>query len=130
MSAYAGYVLVVDDDDDLRATIRELLVDEGYAVEEAGDGAQALARLRGPGRAALVLLDLMMPVMDGLEFRAAQRADPSLGTVPVVLMTAATWQDPITRVAADAVLRKPVAPGALVAEVERFAQRAEDRSTS
>lgn len=116
-----GSVLVVDDDDDLRATLRELLAEEGYAVYEAENGAQALDRLRDARRVAVVLLDLMMPVMDGLQFRRAQRQDAAIATIPVVLMTASQLTEQVNQVEADASLQKPVTLDQLLATVSRFA---------
>ncbi len=83
----AGCILVVDDERDLRDSIAELLVDEGYDVEEAGDGAEALAKARAC-HPIVVLLDLMMPGMSGWEFRAQQRGDPELSEIPVIVVSA------------------------------------------
>jgi two-component system response regulator MprA len=84
-----GEVLIVEDDREIRASIVELLEDEGYRVAVAESGAVALESLRGavtlPG---LLLLDLMMPDMDGFQFRAEQLKDERLAPIPVVLMTA------------------------------------------
>jgi CheY-like chemotaxis protein len=84
----AEVVLVVDDDRDIRETLREVLTDAGYEVVAAENGRAALEQLRAGCRPALILLDLMMPVMDGLAFRAEQLADAALETIPVVLITA------------------------------------------
>src|SRR6476661_1385409 len=86
-------VLVVEDDDDTRDSLQELLGNEGYAVLAAANGAAALSLLRAAPRARtppcdLVILDLMMPVMNGWDFRARQRADPTLAGIPVLLMSA------------------------------------------
>lgn len=81
-------ILVVDDDDDIRQTLRDLLEDEGYRVLEAANGQEALQRLRDDARVCVVLLDLMMPVMDGWEFRQEQLSDPAISGVPVVIITA------------------------------------------
>ena len=81
-------VLVVDDDDDIRETLAEFLQDEGYAVRKAANGLEALERLRENQSPCLILLDLTMPVMDGLQFRDEQLKDPSLATIPVVVITA------------------------------------------
>jgi len=80
-------VLVVDDEIDIREAVSEILAEEGYEVYGAGDGAEALrkARIFHPG---LVLLDLMMPGMNGWEFRAAQSTDPELSQIPVVVLSA------------------------------------------
>ena len=80
-------VLVVDDDADIRSTLEEILVEEGYRVASAANGREALERLRVV-RPRLILLDLSMPVMSGFEFREAQRADAELAKIPTVVMTA------------------------------------------
>jgi CheY-like chemotaxis protein len=86
-------VLVVEDDDDTRDALEELLGNAGYQVLVAANGAAALSLLRRePGARRppcdLVILDLMMPIMNGWDFRAKQRADPALAGIPVLLMSA------------------------------------------
>ena len=81
-------ILLVEDDFDVREALAETLRDEGYAVECAVDGVQALDYLRGGGRPGLILLDLMMPRMSGSEFRMVQKVDPQLADLPVVLISA------------------------------------------
>ena len=71
-------ILLVEDDFDVREALAETLRDEGYAVECAVDGEQALDYLRDGGRPGLILLDLMMPRMSGSEFRMVQKVDPQL----------------------------------------------------
>jgi CheY-like chemotaxis protein len=86
----AGTVLVVDDDDDLRETVEALLRARGYRVATAASGLEALDWLRA--RAAdtcVVLLDLMMPGMDGFTLRSTMSADPLLSPIPVVVVTGA-----------------------------------------
>jgi DNA-binding response OmpR family regulator len=80
-------VLVVEDERDIREAVEAVLVDEGYEVVGACDGADALQKLHAchPG---LVLLDLMMPRMDGWQFRAAQQRDPEVSGIPVVVLSA------------------------------------------
>jgi CheY-like chemotaxis protein len=80
-------VLVVDDDRDIRELLVELLASEGYEVASAPDGRRALAEARAR-RPDVILLDLMMPVMSGWEFREAQLRDPALADIPVVVVTA------------------------------------------
>lgn len=82
-------VMVIEDDDDIREDIREILQHEGYRVAEARDGAEALAWLRSADAPSVILLDLMMPHMDGWEFRAEQRKDPALAQIPTVLLSGA-----------------------------------------
>jgi CheY-like chemotaxis protein len=82
-------VLVVDDDRDIREALAELLEDAGYRSAIAENGAQALAWLRAhPGETGVVLLDLMMPVMDGLTFLDHRAQDDQLAAIPVVVFTA------------------------------------------
>ncbi len=80
-------VLVVDDDRDIRDTLRELLQQEGYTVATASDGAAALRELHRV-RPRLILLDLTMPGLDGASFREAQLADDTFADIPTVVMTA------------------------------------------
>jgi len=83
-------VLVVDDDASIRESLAELLGDEGYRVQTATNGAEALSLLRPPARLrpCVILLDLMMPVMNGQEFYAEQQRDPALATIPIVVISA------------------------------------------
>lgn len=82
-------IMVVEDDADVLDVIALTLEDHGYSVLVAANGRQALDKLRAAEhRPALILLDLMMPVMDGRQFREAQRRDPALADVPVVLLSA------------------------------------------
>ena len=81
-------VLIVEDDQDARGALAAFLEGEGHSVVEAAHGAEALTRLHDSDGICLIVLDLWMPVMDGWEFRAAQRKDPTLAAVPVVVITA------------------------------------------
>jgi DNA-binding response OmpR family regulator len=84
-----GLVFVVDDDDSIRGSLAEILENEGYDVHVAKNGADALARMRALDRSpCVILLDLMMPLMDGFEFRALQLADERIAGVPVVVFSA------------------------------------------
>ena len=86
--ATSGSVLLVEDDRDLRDAVAEILEEEGFAVAGAADGREALDALRGAGEFCLVLLDMRMPVMTGIEFRREQLRDPRIADVPVVAFTA------------------------------------------
>lgn len=105
-SAIAAPVLVVDDDRDLREVLSESLQFEGYDVVQAVDGADALERLRGGVRPAVIFLDLIMPRMDGREFLAEVRRDGALAAIPIVLVTGTPPQDLKREV--RAILKKPV----------------------
>lgn len=82
-------VLIVDDDHDIRESLAEILSDEGYAVATAPNGLEAVELLRkGSPNPCVILLDLMMPVMDGFQFLAERAADPGLAAIPVIVITA------------------------------------------
>jgi len=81
-------VLIVDDDQGIVDGIGELLREEGFRVVATANGAEALAHLRLGLRANVILLDVLMPIMDGWDFRAAQLADPALRDIPVVVISA------------------------------------------
>ena len=115
-------ILAVDDD----PTIQQLLVVnlelEGYDVIVAGDGEEALERIRSD-RPDAVLLDIMMPRMDGIEVCRAAKADPETADIPIVILSAKAQQDDIERgtdVGADAYLTKPFDPLDLIETVQRF----------
>jgi CheY-like chemotaxis protein len=101
-------VLVVEDHADLREMLAVLLESEGFEVHVACNGREALESLRR-SRPSVILLDLMMPVMTGDEFRAEQLADPKYRDVPVICMTAAhDGRERAARLHANAYFQKPV----------------------
>ena len=100
-------VLIVEDDDDLRDMMAQMLTIEGFNAATAANGREALDYLHSTGRPSVILLDLMMPVMDGWEFRRQQKADPELAPVPVIVLSALDPPRAAT-VDADAFLKKPL----------------------
>ena len=82
-------VMVVDDNDDIRESFAFLIRQLGYEVETAADGAEALAKLETRALPNLILLDLMMPVMDGWQLRRRMLARPEWASIPVVLLSCA-----------------------------------------
>lgn len=118
----ADPILIVDDDTDVREVLGELLADEGYTTRTCPNGRAALDILRGGARPRLILLDLMMPEMDGWQFRAEQLRDASLRSIPVVVMTASRGVDRDDLGGAE-VLQKPVGLGDILDAVERNALR-------
>ncbi len=118
-------VLVVDDDPVIRQLIALNLELEGYEVHAAADGAQAL-EVAAQVRPAVATIDVMMPVMDGLEAAAAMRADPELAAVRVCLVTARAQAADRAQAQAtpgvDAYLAKPFDPADLLAVVARLAR--------
>ncbi|MBC8068184.1 MAG: response regulator [Deltaproteobacteria bacterium] len=116
----AHQVLVIDDDEDIRVALIELIEDAGYTAVGAAHGAAALERLREQGgRPCVILLDLMMPVMDGWEFRAQQRLDPALAAIPVVVISAYRHRPSVTELDAAAYLNKPFDAAALMDVIRR-----------
>lgn len=114
-------VLVVDDDQDVRETIIDVLAHAGYEALGAGNGRAALDLLRAGMRPALVLLDLMMPVMTGAEFRDEQLADPTLAAIPVVVFSAdARVEEKSANLSPNAILTKPIQLRALLEVVQRY----------
>jgi CheY-like chemotaxis protein len=111
----ARRVLVVDDDRDNRELLVELLASEGYQVSSASDGRQALAEAHAT-RPDVILLDLMMPNMNGWEFRDAQLQDADLASVPVAIISA--FEDTLD---VDAVLGKPYLLEDVLDTVQRLA---------
>jgi CheY-like chemotaxis protein len=83
----AAAILVVDDEEDVREVIALSLSNRGYEIETAANGTDALARMRAK-RFDLVLLDVMMPVVTGIEVCRLAKADPALADVPIVFLTA------------------------------------------
>jgi CheY-like chemotaxis protein len=81
-------VLIVEDDEDLRDMMAQMLAIEGFAAAAVANGREALDYLRRAIKPHVILLDLMMPVMDGWEFRRRQQADPELAPVPVIVLSA------------------------------------------
>jgi signal transduction histidine kinase len=118
----ARRVLLVEDDEDIVESVASVLEDAGYEVEASRNGLDAIRRLR-ESPSDLVILDLMMPVMDGWEFRAAQRADRALADIPVIVITA-DRNPKAQAIHADAFLPKPFGANALLKQVEEtFAER-------
>ena len=84
----AGTILLVDDDFAILDGVSEFLEGEGYSVVSACNGVDALSQLRAGLRVDAIVLDVMMPAMDGWDFRAEQLADPGLRDIPVVVISA------------------------------------------
>ena len=117
-------VLVVEDDHDVRQAIAEVLEDNSYRAVEVANGLEAMEVLRArvaTCKPCLILLDIMMPVMDGREFLAQQRQDPDLSDIPVVVLSAhASLDESASDLRAAAYLRKPVRAETLLSAVRRL----------
>jgi CheY-like chemotaxis protein len=105
---HGDHILVVEDDHDIRHALVELLDDEGYQTRTARNGAEALSHLDRAAPPRMILLDLMMPVMDGWTFRARQLENPEWSQIPVVVMSATCDVQTASDLNADAFLTKPV----------------------
>lgn len=115
-------ILVVEDAIEIRLLLKTLLESEGYTVHEAVNGQEALDLLRSATELpAVILLDLMMPVMDGYQFREQQRRDIRLAQIPVVIMTADGHIElKRTKVEAVEAIKKPMRVDELLYVVEKF----------
>ena len=109
-------ILVVDDEADFVSALAELLEDEGYVVDTAKDGREALSRLAGGALPSVVILDLMMPTMGGAEVFSTMRADPRLASIPIILSTS----DPAQVPSGALFLRKPISVARMLETVHRL----------
>lgn len=119
-------VMVIDDEQDVRESVAEMLLASGYRVLTAEDGSVALEKMRKGARPDVILLDLVMPVMNGWQFREEQSRDPQLGAIPVVVVTA---NREVREITASEVLYKPVRPDKLMKAVERWAAHSRGQNT-
>ena len=114
-------VLVIEDDFDLRDALVPVLEYEGHRVVSVANGQEALDRLHTMGTPpSVILLDLMMPVMDGEQFRSEQLRDPSLASIPVVVMSAQSRaEERAAQMGAAGCLVKPIDIDTLLTELRR-----------
>ena len=118
-------LLIVEDEADIRELISFNLEMSGYEVEKARDGEEGLA-LAKSGVFDLIILDLMLPGMDGLKVCSQLRKDPSTATVPVIMLTARSEDDDIVsglEIGADDYITKPFSPRILIARVQAALRR-------
>jgi CheY-like chemotaxis protein len=111
-------VLIIDDDEEIRRSLGEVLREQGHEVDLAAHGQDALTQLRSGIRPSLIILDLMMPVMDGWRFRSNLVDDPELSEIPIIVLTGVGdhWGLPE---GTSVHLRKPFDLKRLLREVER-----------
>ena len=114
-------ILVIEDDDSIRESTKDLLELEGYDVEVARNGEEGIQMLRGSGALPhLILLDLMMPIKDGFQFRLEQKQDPMLTHIPVVIMTAdGHAEEKTVKLGAADCLKKPADIEVILETVKR-----------
>ena len=125
-SSCSQIVLIVDDDRNVAEALLDVLESEGYEVQTADNGRAALDQLRAGLRPCAILLDLMMPVMDGWDFRHAQMNDAKLREIPVVVISAAGFSAETVRAqfGGAGYLTKPFELGSFVATVRQFCEGA------
>lgn len=113
-------ILIVEDDTDIRETLQTYLELKGYEVTAASDGCEALEALDDGLQPSLILLDLMMPTMDGWEFRSRQLAEPEWANIPVVILTGAHYSaEEADSLQALDILPKPVDIKRMLGHVSR-----------
>ena len=121
-------ILIVDDDAGIRQLLLLFLEHKGYTAKTAANGLEALDLLQ-PGQPLpqLILLDLMMPVMDGATFRQAQQAEPRIAAIPVVVLSAAeNIEAQAPMLTADAYVPKPIEFDSLLQIVEHYCQQSRE----
>ena len=117
-------VLIVDDDDDIREALAMILNDEGFLTEVASDGVMALEHLESHEAPHLILLDLMMPRLDGEKVLERIKQDPRFAKVPVVVLSGDILaRERVDQLRADDFVLKPVELEHLLAVVQRYASR-------
>jgi CheY-like chemotaxis protein len=114
-------ILLIEDDEIVRRAIQMVLEWEGYQVECATNGQEALDMLQAGARPSLILLDVMMPVLDGRQFREEQKRDPELASIPVIVVSAASFA---ASVDAISLVRKPFEVEELLTAIRDHAPRA------
>jgi signal transduction histidine kinase/CheY-like chemotaxis protein len=120
-SSARNAVLIVDDDVDIREALAEILVQRGFAVTSAPNGAAAAHLLKGMAEPpSVILLDLMMPVMDGYEFLALRRSEPLLAAIPVIVITAAHGVDRARLGDTTPVIPKPIELSKLMSTLQQL----------
>ena len=127
MAAGLPLVLLADDDESIRDVIQEILLDEGFEVVAVADGQQALDWLQTHhDPPCIIILDLMMPVMDGIGFLRRRSGDDALAAVPVVVVTAGGCSHVCREHGAEilACIPKPISIERLLAVVQRCASQA------
>ena len=112
------HVLIVEDERDLLDSLQEFFEDEGFSVQTASNGAEALSLLDADELPSVVLLDLTMPVLDGNELYARMRAEPRLAGIPVIVSTS----DPSRAPSGVLIMKKPVNLGSLLGAVQSHCQ--------
>ena len=114
-------ILIVDDDEDVRDAVADVLVDEGYGVTGVSSGREALQHLQDHMLPSLILLDMMMPEMDGWLLRQELKKSPELASIPIVILSGhGDVRDAALALGAVDYLRKPLRIDSLLEIAERY----------
>jgi two-component system alkaline phosphatase synthesis response regulator PhoP len=114
------YVLLVEDDIDISEAVESILQEEGYKIQCAFNGKEALEYLRtAKSNPELILLDIMMPYMNGYEFRECQLKDPKISSIPTIILSAAGKHEDIDKLHFKETLKKPLDLDTLIDVVRR-----------
>jgi CheY-like chemotaxis protein len=116
-------VLLIDDNEDVRAAMKTLLELEGYLVVEAADGDEALMQLQEGLDPCVILLDMLMPGKDGLQFRTEQLADPTFAAIPTIAYSAHPGLESKAVLLGLPFIKKPDLPGTVLEVVQRYARK-------
>jgi CheY-like chemotaxis protein len=108
-------ILIVDDERDIRDSLKDLFEDEGYVVSTAANGSEALEILKHGATPSVMILDLLMPVMGGVELFQTMQADPRLSRIPVIVSTS----DPSDAPSGVLIMKKPIRLDRLMLAVEQ-----------
>lgn len=111
-------VLIIEDDEDIRDTLAEMIRLERFEVRTAANGKEGLEILGAIERPCLILLDLMMPILNGWEFRELQIENAVLASIPVVVVSAAT--EGMENLKAEGYIKKPVEMEALMRTIRKY----------
>jgi CheY-like chemotaxis protein len=125
MTGRRGLIMLVEDDAELRDALGGALEEEGYAVVLASNGRQALDRLKTLPLPNVILLDLLMPVMNGWEFCKHTKADPAVAGIPIVAMSGAVSRDPASPYFIDVndFVKKPINLKDLLGKLPKYTAR-------
>lgn len=116
-----NHVFLIEDDQDIRSSIIEVLEDEGIPIQWAANGAEAMEKLlAAESKPALILLDLRLPIKDGFQFRSEQMSNPRLADIPVVVISAdGKLEEKTEHLGISGLLKKPVDIEQLVSTVRK-----------
>jgi two-component system, chemotaxis family, chemotaxis protein CheY len=122
-------VMLIEDDEDIRNSLKEILEDVGHTVIAAADGLIALELLQTGARPGVILLDLMMPVMNGWQFVSARSRQADTAHIPVLVITADAQIDQKAKsISADGYFRKPIDLDELLAALDRYCPPRDDHA--